>query len=290
MEYMKKAVSYFMPYKRVAWCEGRGNPTRSSAVNDLLHHVKQLEARNEGAPSPAKCPLMEAEFLLKMKLMRQQGKEKRDWAHFIKYPTMSIWQFNFIGRVDDTGHHKVTDPKGHKRFPFVLQCKVRWSKNVVDKRKCPDQIALGADDPNWCLQLLLSIYMESYLQQFPHAKYLFTEHINIDPETKKDKAPNNLKEVWRKRLRKVVWDRPEFADIEVEDEDEEGGIGTHSRRKFAADYAANCGMSDYEIEIRARWKQLRSGKIVHIYIGVKRPSRMQKYVDVFALEGQSNIN
>jgi len=78
LEYMKKAVSYFMPYKRVAWCKGRGNPTRSSAVNDLLHHVKQLEARNEGAPSRVKRPLMEAEFLLEMKLMRQHGKEKRD--------------------------------------------------------------------------------------------------------------------------------------------------------------------------------------------------------------------
>ena len=53
-----------------------------------------------------------------------------------------------------------------------------------------------------------------------------------------------------------MWDWPEFADIKVVDKDEEDGVGTHSRRKFAAGYAANCGMSDYEIEIQARWKQL----------------------------------
>ena len=74
-----------------------------------------------------------------------------------------------------------------------MQCKVRWSKNVVDERKCLDQIILGADDPTWCLQLLLSIYLESYIARHPNAKYLFTEHVNIDPETGGDKAPTNLK-------------------------------------------------------------------------------------------------
>ncbi len=266
--YRKKALSYFMPYKKASWCEGRGNPTKSDIVSKIVNHVNQLQTRGQGAKSCVKRPLTQEEFELELKLMRQEG----DWAHQIKYPTMSIWQFNFIGRIDDTCHHEVADPKGHKVFEFALQSRVRWSKNVFEEKKCPDQIILGAQDPNWCLQLMLSIYLESYLEQHPHAKYLFTEHVQIDPENNEDKAPNNLKNQWRSRLKKIVWSRPEFADIECEadDDDSGGGVGTHSRRKFATDFAVNCGHTDYEIEIRARWKQTRGGKVVYFYIGLKK--------------------
>uniref|UniRef100_A0A7S2KS93 Transcription activator GCR1-like domain-containing protein n=1 Tax=Skeletonema marinoi TaxID=267567 RepID=A0A7S2KS93_9STRA len=266
MEYRKKSVSYFMTSKR-EWCEGKGNPTRSVIINKLLSHVGLLQTRGLGSKSCAKRKLTKEEFKLEMKLMRAEN----DWEHRIKYPTMSIWQFNFIGRIDDTTHHEVTDPKGHKIFPFALQSKVRWSKNVFEEKRCPDQIILGAADPDWCLQLLLSIYLESYLEQHPHAKYLFTELEQIDPKSKEDRAPINLKNRWRTQLKKIVWSRPEFEDIECEDDDDtNGGVGSHSRRKFAADYAANCGHSDYEIEIRARWKQSRSGKVIFFYIGLKK--------------------
>ena len=33
--YDKKALSYFMPYRNAAWVQGRGNPTKSQAVNDM---------------------------------------------------------------------------------------------------------------------------------------------------------------------------------------------------------------------------------------------------------------
>lgn len=267
LEYRKKAVSYFMPYKKATWCDGRGNPTKSDKVNDIIGKVKQRQARGQGAKSCVKRPLTKDEFDLELKLMRKEG----DWVHKIKYVTMSIWQFNFIGRIDDTCHHEVGDPRGHKVFPFALQSKVRWSKNVFEEDHCPDQIILGAQDSDYCLQLLLSIYLESYLEQFPNAKYLFTEHVHIDDTTKEDKAPTNLKNQWRARLKKVVWSHPDFADIQDDDDEIDlKGVGTHSRRKFAADYCANCGHSDYEIEIRARWKQTRGGKVVYIYIGKKK--------------------
>ncbi len=145
LEYRKKSLSYFMPSKR-EWCDGRGNPTRSVLVNKLLSHVGLLQTRGQGSKSCAKRKLTKEEFELEMKLMRAEG----DWEHRIKYPTMSIWQFNFIGRIDDTCHHEVSDPKGHKTFPFALQSKVRWSKNVFEEKRCPDQIILGANDPDWC--------------------------------------------------------------------------------------------------------------------------------------------
>ncbi|KAL7545057.1 hypothetical protein ACHAWF_008422 [Thalassiosira exigua] len=111
------------------------------------------------------------------------------------------------------------------------------------------------------------------LERFPHAKYLFIEHMEKD-------APDNLKEVWRTRLRNLVWNTPEFADVAVmfdEEIEEEGArsgsvstIGTHSKRKFAADYAANSGNLETWIEIRGRWKQKRGGKIVFLYIRHKK--------------------
>eukprot|EP00985_Skeletonema_marinoi_P019559 scaffold11256_cov65-Skeletonema_marinoi.AAC.1 len=255
--YMKKAVSWFMPNKRPGWCDGRGNPTKSDAVNKIIADVKLKESRKMGAKSRVKRPLTKAEFDLEMKLMREQP----DWESQIKFPTMSVWQFNFIGRIDDTCHHELTDPKGHKTFSFALQ----------SKRQCPDQIILGADDPSWCLLLLLGIYLESYLAAHPDPKYLFTEHVNIHPVSHVDQAPDNIKNKWRQRLKKVVWSRPEFEDVECMDEDEnEGGVGTHSRRKFAADYASNCGHSETAIEIRGRWKRLRGGRIVFQYIGLKK--------------------
>lgn len=267
LDYAKKAVSYFMPHKGVGWCEGRGNPTRSDAVHKLLKDVKVNEARRMGAPTRVKRSLTEKEIDLEMKLMG----EEPDWECRCKFRAMAAMQFNFIGRIDDTCHHELTDPKGHRTFPHALAMKVRWSKNVIDERKCPDQIILGADNPSWCVQLLLGVYLESYLAQHKDPKYLFTHHTNIDPVTKVDNAPDNLKNRWRNKLKKVVWSRPEFGEVECFDDDEqEGGVGSHSRRKFAADYAANCGHHAAAIEIRGRWRITRGGKIVFQYIGLKK--------------------
>ena len=58
----KKALSFFMPNKAAAWCNGQGNPTKSSLVNDMIKEVKKFEVRGEGSPSNAKRPLREAEF------------------------------------------------------------------------------------------------------------------------------------------------------------------------------------------------------------------------------------
>ena len=264
LDFMKKAVSYYMPYQRKKWADGQGNPTTSDIVNKLMGIVRKLEARGLGAKSCVKRPLSQPEFLKEQELMRKQT----DWEHRFKYPTMNIYQYSLVGRADDTCHFQVGDLKGHATFGFALQTKVRWSKNVIDERKCPDQIFLGANDPLWCVFIHIAVYLESYLRKHPNAKYLFTEKIN-DPNPAKDTAPNNLKGTWRRRSNTVAWKAPEFKAIEPEGAAEEGGIGTHSRRKFSADYASNCGCDDKEIEIRGRWKNSR-GRIVFIYIGVKK--------------------
>ena len=120
LDYIKKVISFYMPNKRPQWCNGMGNPTKSKVVNDLMKPVLKLEMRRMGAKSRAKWPLSEKEFLLELQLMRKEG----DAVHMYKYPCMSLWQFNFIGRIDDTCHHQLKDPRGHKRFDFALQSKV----------------------------------------------------------------------------------------------------------------------------------------------------------------------
>ena len=49
IEQYKKSLSYYMPYRNVPWTnDGRGNPTRSTDVNDLIKEMKKFEVRGEG--------------------------------------------------------------------------------------------------------------------------------------------------------------------------------------------------------------------------------------------------
>jgi hypothetical protein len=156
---------------------------------------------------------------------------------------------------------EVRDIRGHRTFNFALQTKVRWSKNVRDERRCPDQIILGSNDPSWCVLIHMAVYLESFLEIHPNAKYLFTDNMS-------ETAPNAMKAIWSDRMKKVVWTDAAFKDMAPELE-EDGGIGTHSNRKFAADSAAKHGCTSEQVEIRGRWK-VAAGKQVMVYIDVKR--------------------
>ena len=86
-----------------------GNPTKDKIVNELMRHVLKLEVRGMGAPSHVKWALTEKEFLLELEFMRGEG----GWEHKYKYLTMSIWQFNSIGRINErygVGAEKRYDP------------------------------------------------------------------------------------------------------------------------------------------------------------------------------------
>ena len=189
--------------------------------------------------------MRELEFRKTNQLLR----EENDWIHRYKYPAMTLWQYHLIGRVDDTAHFEVGDPRGHDVYDFALNTRVRWSKNVMDERTCPNQILLGAFDDEFCIFIMLSIYLESFLEQHPNPKYLFSEQMDKN-------APKKLKGTYSRRLQKVVWSTEEFKGIEEEaDYNKGGGIGTHSSRKFPATYARNKGCTSEEVEIRGRWKK-----------------------------------
>ena len=59
-------------------------------------------------------------------------------------PLIGIYQYHFITRADDVCNFKISDPKGHDKFPFCLSQRERWSKNARDSRNCPNQVLLAS--------------------------------------------------------------------------------------------------------------------------------------------------
>lgn len=215
---MKKAVSYFMPNKGQGWIvnpdgTGFGNPTMSNPVNGLLNEVKKFEVRNEGAGSQTKRALRQAEFRKTLELLKRED----DSAHKLLYPCIAVVQYNIIGRVDDCCELLMTDPRGHPQFDFALKTKVRWSKNVMEERNCPDQILLAASDSDFCVHLHLATYMEYALELNNGQHWLFTDTDHGTPN-----AVENLIDKYRGRLKIVAWSKDEFKELEDEDDREEG--------------------------------------------------------------------
>ena len=256
---MKKCSSHYFPNKLSQWMDGKGNPTKSQCVNEVISLVYKFEVRQEGADSQCKRPLRQDEFYMTLALLK--ASQKNDFAHKRLYPMISLWQYHLIGRVDDCCNFKVRDPRGHPNFDFAIKTKVRWSKNVHEERMCPDQIRLGSMDTRTCVVYHLAIYLEEFLNQHPRAVLLFTE------QTPGPNAVKNLISRYRSRIQKEVWMHEEFKQLA--DEDDEDGVGTHSYRKFPSTYARSNGCSPDEIEIRGRWKQ-QGQRVVFRYIDVKQ--------------------
>jgi hypothetical protein len=65
LQYHKKAISYYMPQKRVVWDEIRkeGNPTKSKSVNEMINKVQKHEVQGEGVESQARRALEWDEYI-----------------------------------------------------------------------------------------------------------------------------------------------------------------------------------------------------------------------------------
>ena len=138
LETYKKGLSYYMPHRTVPYVNGVGNPTRSAEVNDIINEIKKFEVRGEGCKSSAKRPIRENEFRKQLELLRAQP----TFESKLKYPFLLTWQWHLIGRLDDCANFELDDPRGHKEFDFALKTKVKWSKNVMEERRCPDQVCI----------------------------------------------------------------------------------------------------------------------------------------------------
>ena len=223
LEYLKKAISHFMPRKNAVWDPIRmeGNPTRSSEVNEMIRKVKKFEVRREGVRSSARRPLEFDEFLTLLSVLRND--KKNLWRKYRASSALTL-QWSLITRVDDIMKMKYQDFFHNIQHPFALSCRMRWSKNITEERDSPEKIILGSMDVRLCPLLNLAVYLEVYgkISTTPPSDFLFG-------------SPNDGHKVLRNTIGKV-FNSPDFVKLK------EGLLGTHSIRKGAATYASRCGM------------------------------------------------
>lgn len=164
-----------------------------------------------------------------------------------RYTAMLKYQYHLIARGDDISNFRLLDVKGHSdaRYQyFALQTQVRWSKNVLEERDCPDQLFLGSMNTDFCLLLALAVYLESWLgNSLSERIFLFGD------DTDEKKTPKRIKETYSRALKREIFDNPEFTELSRDD------LGVHSLRKFAASWARANGCITDDIEMRGRWKK-----------------------------------
>jgi len=239
----KSGVSVFMPNQHVAWIDGRGgNPTLHKMVSQFIKDVIALETKGLGKPPNDKRPYRQAEWDKLLEMLRRE----EDFDHRWRLPTMSLWAYHLIHRIDDTSHFNVDNPHGSHTFPFAIYTRTKWSKNVRTMKQCPDQIALASGAWKNCVHLSLANYLEQWLGMHPTVKFLWTDN----PHDKK--GPSNVKQQYRNRVAAMVWCKDEFKQLEDEPE-EHNGLGATSGRKFFANKAQISGASDAQVEYRGRW-------------------------------------
>jgi hypothetical protein len=132
--------------------------------------------------------------------------------------------------------------------------KVRWSKNVLEERACPDQVLLAADDAHFCVHLSLAVYFDHWFRLYddqeepPSRTYLYTE----DEDSK---APKRFNQRFSRNFRALLKE-PEFKEVEAK---KGGKTGLYGARKIATTYAKQAGgCIQEEIDVRGRWRPHRA--------------------------------
>ena len=119
LEYLKKALSSFMPNKHMVWNEvtKQGNPTKSPEIHELIKRIKKKEVRGQGAPSKARRPLTDAEFRRTVELLRNNATNHSN-VKLVKYgiPALMAVNFSLIGRIDDGCMFFAEHLKAHDKF------------------------------------------------------------------------------------------------------------------------------------------------------------------------------
>ena len=240
--FMKKAISFFMPNRLTKYNELAnppvGNPTMSVAVNDFIKFIKRKEVRKQGRPSQARKPFEapECEKLIEI-LENLDDEETRCFASAIYR-----FQVSMIGRIDDCAKTESENLKSNfQHSEYSIFAQMCWSKNIQDEREAPDQILLGASNPQYCALLGLAIWMEFSFQKNGKGVFLFNY--------KGKQCPIQIKEAADSKLKMAI-QHPDFGLVELS----VGMKGTHSIRKFATTYGRRNGCSKDDIDLRARWK------------------------------------
>ena len=65
-----------------------------------------------------------------------------------------------IARLDDDMNFKIGNLMSNNELQDTIKSKMRWSKNVLEERKSPDQIIFGSMDWTFCVLVSLAIHLE----------------------------------------------------------------------------------------------------------------------------------
>ena len=148
-----------MPLRNMPWDDihQRGNPTRSSAVNEVITKCKKHEVRQEGVSSKARHALEWEQFYSLLVLARHLYGSV-ETGSFLTAVLCLQWQM--IGRIDDVMKLAKSTLLFNSCELSTLNIKMNWSKNIWEESDCPTQILFGAMDPLICPLLNLAAWLE----------------------------------------------------------------------------------------------------------------------------------
>ena len=246
IKFHKKAISHFMPRRRMVWDEIRneGNPTKSQAVNDLIKKIERHEVRGTGVATAARRPIEWEEYIMLLIAARHVFSHREEVMYMI-LAVMTL-QWHFIGRIDDIMCLITTTVQRNLRNPFCLQLKMRKSKNIRSERDMPTQIFFASMDPLVCPVLNLAVYVEMFGTE------------GVGKNIFEGSTPSRFAD-YLDRL--ILSSR--FHAVRA------GKLGTHSLRKGPSTYASRFGLLRDWISLRGRWRT--SKKQVDVYIDVDVP-------------------
>ena len=101
-----------------------------------------MEVRKQVKASQATRALTIDEICVMQRLRKGSDITKK-----LAIPALCAFQFNMIGRIDDTCRFVISELYAHDSFDFALRGRLCCSKNVMEEREAPSQIILGANDP-----------------------------------------------------------------------------------------------------------------------------------------------
>jgi hypothetical protein len=198
-----------------------------------------------------------AEFKKELELFRAH---KAPVCNF-RNPLIGIYQWHFITRCDDVCNFKVDAAKSNPLYDFALAQSVKWSKNVVDARNCPDQLLLASMDHKSCIFIALSVWLEYFLGNYPQAVYMMTDAVPAGKsKSAHKKFTNAIQKTYRNRLVSVVFRDKNFKNLYKGSD--KRGLGLHSKRKMASTQASRRGATGEQVDHRGRWVNKKGSRIV----------------------------
>lgn len=220
-----------MPRTAMPWDDINqiGNPTKSNAVNHFVKEMKKHQVRGSGVKSNARRAFEWVEFLAVLLAAREL------FSASVMSTILAVMtlQWQMIGRIDDMMQLATSTVLKHPLYPYALNIKMCWSKNIRTEQDSPTQILFAATDSLICPILHLGIFMETVGTQ-RNGKLFGNSNRSTSG------------------LLMTILSSPYFTPAIPT-----GKLGTHSIRKGAATFASRNGIVRDHIQQRGRWRGQR---------------------------------